>query len=208
MPESPEKNVQAAKKPLPVFKVTVIVILASSIIIPLALVAMPYIEFFNDMAVQPKGKAQGTYGWFFGKELTAERAPVPGTLPRGYHPYPIDDPNETRAQIAAGKLLRNPRAKSMDSFYRGQFVYNTYCIVCHGRWGDGDGPVIGPERFPAPPSLHENAKKYPDGRIYHIITRGRGQMPGYAVQIVPEDRWHAVNYLRVLQKKREMELQD
>ena len=32
---------------------------------------------------------------------------------------------------------------------RGGELYNIFCIVCHGKQGEGDGPVIGPDRFPA-----------------------------------------------------------
>ena len=39
----------------------------------------------------------------------------------------------------------------------------------------------------------------PDGRIFHVITRGSGMMPAYAGQISPDDRWKAVLYVRALQ---------
>ena len=63
----------------------------------------------------------------------------------------------------------------------GQELYDIHCIACHGKLGVGDGPVTGPDRFPAPPSLHtDQARGYTDGTIFHIITKGTEKMPSYA----------------------------
>jgi mono/diheme cytochrome c family protein len=52
-----------------------------------------------------------------------------------------------------------------------------------------------------PPSLlSEKVRAWPDSRIFHIITRGQNLMPSYASQILPEDRWAAVHYVRALQR--------
>ena len=53
---------------------------ALAFIIPLAMVAVPFIEFFNDMAAQPKGKTQMTYGRVYGQQLLVERLPVAGVI--------------------------------------------------------------------------------------------------------------------------------
>jgi mono/diheme cytochrome c family protein len=39
-----------------------------------------------------------------------------------------------------------------------------------------------------------------DGRIYHTMTMGQGLMPSYASQVLPEQRWAIVHYVRALQK--------
>ena len=83
---------------------------------------------------------------------------------------------------------------------RGQKLFNTYCIVCHGKYAMGDGTV--PQRgFPAPPSLLDRkARDFVDGRIFHVITTGQNNvMPSYAGAIFPEDRWAVVSYVRALQ---------
>ncbi len=83
---------------------------------------------------------------------------------------------------------------------RGKWVYDTYCSVCHGSSGDGDGPIIGAGRFPNPPSLLSNhARELADGAIYNIVTVGQGLMPSYAVQVTPIDRWRVVHFVRKLQ---------
>ncbi len=84
---------------------------------------------------------------------------------------------------------------------RGREVYNTYCIACHGEKGDADGSVTGPNRYPAPPSLHtDQARGYSDGTIFHILTRGMNQMPSYAWEVGPEDRWKTIHYVRARQR--------
>jgi mono/diheme cytochrome c family protein len=122
--------------------------------------------------------------------------PPEGTIPVGYHPFPFGE-GEDEA-IRAGEELVNPFEPSPEVLRRGREVFETMCMVCHGARGEGDGPIIG--RFPNPPSLvAERARSFPDGRIFHVITRGQGIMPSHAVQVLPDDRWKVVLYLRELQ---------
>jgi len=182
------------------FRATLVGLVAASIGVPLGILAIPYLEIFNDMAVQPKAKAQGTYGWFSDVSLRVERPPVAGTLPMDVFPYPIEGKDEAAAKLAEATLV-NPLAPTIEVLKRGQKIFNTYCIVCHGERAEGNGPIVGPNLFPAPPSLHtEQARNFKDGRIFHVITRGQNKMPSYADVLVPEDRWSVVHYVRALQK--------
>ena len=98
----------------------------------------------------------------------------------------------------AGRELASPLEPTPQNLARGRQVFENVCAVCHGPAGQGDGPIIG--RFPNPPSLTAaRAKGYPDGRIVHVIARGQGIMPSHAAQVLPEDRWRVVLYLRALQ---------
>lgn len=112
-------------------------------------------------------------------------------LPFAYGP----GPEEARR---AGLELHNPFVASPETLARGKQVYDTICTVCHGPKGEGDGPIIG--RFPNPPSfLAAHARALPDGQIVHIVSRGQGIMPSHAAQVLLEDRWRVVLYLRRLQ---------
>lgn len=197
-----ETNNSDPKFSPPLFKAILLAIMAMAFIVPLGLVAMPYLEFFNGMAVQRKAKAQSTYGHMFGEKLLAEFQPVAGTIPRGFveHPEKLSG-NEQEQVDLAGKMLTNPVEITMDNLRQGQKIYETYCIACHGRRGEGDGLVVGPDRYPAPTSLHDaTIKAYHDGSLYQVITNGKGKMIGYADKIEPADRWLVVNYVRVLQR--------
>ncbi len=125
------------------------------------------------------------------------QAPPDGTVPRGFLPYHYG----TTLQEAerAGRELTNPFPTSTEVLARGKKVYETFCLVCHGPEGKGDGPLI--PKFPNPPSFTSKAiREYPEGRIYHVITRGFGLMASYASQIRPEDRWKVVRYVQTLQQ--------
>jgi len=184
------------------YKLTLGSMVALAIVVPLGLAAVPFIEFFNGMAAQPKGKAQMTYGRTFDEDPLVERQPVEGTIPRGHVPYRFDHLGNTIEDAQkAGEQLSNPLPVTMENLKRGKELYDVYCIVCHGKRGEGDGPVVGPQRFPAPPSLHtKQALQYKDGRVYHIMTKGVGKMPAYADKLDPEERWMVVHYLHALQR--------
>ncbi|MCC6265354.1 MAG: cytochrome c [Bryobacterales bacterium] len=103
--------------------------------------------------------------------------------------------------IRAGEELKNPYgAEDLAAYTRGGQVFKTWCVPCHGGGGKGDGPVA-MRGFPAPPPLtSQSALEMKDGRIFHVITHGQNNMPGYASQISAEDRWKAVIYVRSLQR--------
>ena len=80
---------------------------------------------------------------------------------------------------------------------RGDTLFHTYCAVCHGSAGAGNGIV---RLMGAPSLLTARARGYSDGYLYSIIRYGRGVMPRYGDKIVrPDDRWAVVNYVRSLQ---------
>lgn len=112
-------------------------------------------------------------------------------LPFSYGPGPVEAKR-------AGAELHNPYGTGPETLARGKQVYDTICTVCHGPKGEGDGPIIG--RFPNPPSLLAgHAKGLLEGQIVHIISRGQGIMPSHAAQVLLEDRWKVVLYVRQLQ---------
>ena len=184
------------------FKAVILSFFALAFVIPLGLVATPFIEFFNGMAAQPKGKTQMTYGRVFDQERLVDRLPVAGTIPRGYVSPPFAAMGNTIEDAQeVGQVLSNPEPLTMANLLQGQAQYNVYCRACHGEKGVGDGPVTGPDRFPAPASLHTaQALQYSDGTIYHVITRGVGKMPSYAHLLEPKERWQVIHYVRALQR--------
>ena len=100
----------------------------------------------------------------------------------------------------AGRELVNPIEANPANLKRGKHIFDTYCVVCHGAEGKGDGPIT--TRIPdfAGRSLvHGRPVEQPDGNLYHIITTGQGPMAAYAKQIRPDDRWRAIHYIRQLQ---------
>lgn len=179
----------------------------------------PNTIYMPDMVYQPSVKAQTDEG---------DRLPVPGTVSRDFvsYPYkniggaaPIPGSAEDIAAKAAGRTfsssdagypgnaLRNPLRPTMAVLKRGQYLFNTYCIVCHGPAGLGDGYIV--PKFPRPPTLQsDKIRNWPDGNIYHVITMGQNLMPSYASQITPADRWAVIHYVRALQRSQHPTAED
>ena len=81
----------------------------------------------------------------------------------------------------------------------GQRVYLQHCMVCHAPTGQGNGPIVGPDRFPMGPSLvTPTVAGYSDGYIYAIVRQGRGLMPAYGPRMSELERWQVVAYVRAL----------
>lgn len=93
--------------------------------------------------------------------------------------------------------VRNPVPRTDASLSRGRRVYHTYCVVCHGAAGRGDGPVA--VKFVPVDLTTDVTKQRSDGYIYAVLRQGRGIMPRYGDKIRGADRWHVVNYVRRLQ---------
>ena len=89
---------------------------------------------------------------------------------------------------------------------RGQQQFNVHCAVCHGASGMGGGAdaaygMVGAYGLSVAPSnqLEDQIQSQPDGQLFHTITHGVRNMPGYGHQVKVQDRWAIVAYVRVLQ---------
>ena len=192
-------------------KAFVIAVAGAAVAAPFAAVAVPYLDFFNDMAVQYKVKPQMV--WLPADAgltpVSGDRPSAAHTIPREFVPYPFPDPAPSVAEQAG--LALQPDNQQVAPAYRppvatpamlelGKRKFETTCIVCHGQYGFGDGSVVR-AGFPTPPSLQAaQARNYPIGRLFHIATMGQNVMPGYATQLLPEERWAVVYYVRALQR--------
>ena len=123
--------------------------------------------------------------------------PPEGSVPRNYTPYPYAPEDFAGAR----KGLKNQLTPSLQNYERGQKQYQIYCAVCHGFTGLGDGPVT-PMVADVPSLMTKKMRGWTDGEIYHIITSGRGRMMNYAAQVIPQDRWKIIYYIRLLQENR------
>jgi mono/diheme cytochrome c family protein len=124
-------------------------------------------------------------------------APPAGSIPRGYHPLGFTAGPAEAAR--AGRELSNPIPDVSLVRQRGEIAFARWCTPCHGREGQGDGLVA--RKFPRPPSLTAtHARGLADGQLFHIVSFGQGVMPAYGQQIVQEDRWKILRYVRELQR--------
>ncbi len=180
----------------------------------------PPVRIFPDMDEQDKLKAQKPDAFF--ADGHGGRLPVAQTQPRGFNPqgeksiggipeyefggqtgyyytghvgdyYGVGMPEELKlTNESAAELIR-----------RGEERYGIYCAVCHGASGDGNGITA---QYGVPVAGNPNAKlnaisaeTYPDGRLFEVITAGKGQMSGYGYNIPVRDRWAIIAYIHTLQ---------
>ena len=120
-----------------------------------------------------------------------------GVVVRGHMPFRYG-PGPEEAQ-RAGRELANPYTDEPEVLARGAEVYGIFCVACHAADGLGLGPVVQRGMLPPPSFMGARAKQIADGEIFHILTLGQGNMPSYAVQVPPEDRWKVIRYVRSLQ---------
>ena len=148
----------------------------------------PYYAYAPDMHFSPGLKAQ--------KEGSM-RPLVHGTVPQNFRPYGYSTMEEAKSHL-------NPLPREKNVLVKGKQLFNVYCIVCHGRYGEGDGLVAAMPNWPRPlfarpPSLQsEKIRDYKDGEIYHVLTMGQNLMPSYAEKLDDADRWSIIHYIRVL----------
>lgn len=180
----------------------------------------PPVRIFPDMDEQDKLKAQQPDPFF--ADGHGGRLPITQTQPRGFNPegerviggipeyefggqtgyyytghvgdyYGNGMPEELElTPESAGELIR-----------RGKERYGIYCAICHGASGDGNGITA---QYGVPVANNPNAKlnaisaeTYPDGRLFEVITNGKGLMGGYGYNIPVRDRWAIVAYVHTLQ---------
>lgn len=153
----------------------------------------PNVELTQDMMEDPSFKAQDYDVTKPGK--ISQMLPPEGTVPMNWTPYPGFQNDEE------AKNFKNPLVANKDILARGEKKFQTYCAVCHGTEGYGDG-LVAEKTLVKPPSLMAaKIRGWTDGQINHLITKGRGMMGSYESQIPSQDdRWAIVLYIRHLQK--------
>jgi mono/diheme cytochrome c family protein len=143
---------------------------------------------------------------FFADRRTA-RPLIDGTVARGHLRaddvfYTGKENGQPIAGLPAGLVLDKALLE------RGQSRFNVYCAPCHSQTGEGDGMVVR-RGYKQPPSMHDpRLRAQPLGYFYDVVTRGFGQMPDYAAQIQPRDRWAVAAYLRALQISQHATVED
>lgn len=92
--------------------------------------------------------------------------------------------------------IKNPIAKTEKSVAQGRTLFEKHCTACHGADGKGG---IGPA-LTVPSRIHGST----DGEMFHVITDGVAgtAMKGFGKELSDEMRWHLVNYITRLQRKK------
>jgi mono/diheme cytochrome c family protein len=156
----------------------------------------PPIEVFSDMDRQPKIRPQTPSDFF--ADGRSSRPPVAGTVARDDH-Y-LDTPLDTGMITGTTNFVAtNPMKITPELIARGQQRFQINCSPCHGLEADGNG-ITKSFGMAVVANLHDpRIVQMPDGEIFNVITHGRNLMGAYGPQVVTEDRWAIIAYVRALQ---------
>lgn len=144
-------------------------------LIPVAAPAMPWSW---DMFTQPSHKAQSEATLPFPEGTVSTKGRIS-----------LKD----RDEAAKLKNIVPPTPKSIE---RGKFLFDVYCVTCHGETGVGNG-IVGQKFVPPADLTSDYVQSKPDGDIYYTITNGGlAIMPMQGDAILPDDRWNVVNYIK------------
>ena len=136
---------------------------------------------------------------YFKNGLAAQKAPE-GTIPRAsswyyqeaFSPYPY--PNTPEGYEQAGLEFTTPLVESDETKEKGKQVYEIYCVMCHGPQGKGQGSLVTGEAYVGVPDYA--TLNLPEGKMFHTLTYGKGQMGSYASQVTPKERWEVIAYIK------------
>jgi mono/diheme cytochrome c family protein len=93
-----------------------------------------------------------------------------------------------------GGFAESPYAFTEADLLRGKVLYQSFCAICHGAKGEGDGRVV-PLGMPKPRSF-QAVRDQPEGYFYFAATNGFGRMLSYKSRIPERERWLIARYIK------------
>jgi len=185
------------------------------------------LRLFPDMDDQDKIMGQAPDDFF--ADGVGSRHPVTGTHPVGFQPdgktelggIPVYEFGGGTGYYYTGGIddyYSNGMPEELgltgdnvEAFLRrGNEMYEVNCTPCHGSSGDGLG-IATSFGVPGVANLtlaNYGQATYPDGRMFDVISNGKGNMGGYKHNLSIRDRWAVIAYVRAMQVARKAPLSD
>lgn len=169
----------------------------------------PGIEYMPDMYRSPALEEYVDYGEIKDRindslaVLMSARLPVEGTVPYSSDPdgaqfnFPYPYENTPEDYERAGADLKNPIEFTEDVYLEAQAKYEIFCTHCHGETGNGQGILVTNGKFAAPPA-YQGIAGLTEGKMFHTLMYGKGNMGSHAGQLSRVDRWKLVHYVQTL----------
>jgi mono/diheme cytochrome c family protein len=167
----------------------------------------PPLFIFPDMEWQLKLRPQKPNG-FFANGISSQ-IPVAGTIPRSspiqtatgpVYPYEDSPVNTGLIPGTTNFVPLNPLPITASLLKRGQQRFTINCSPCHGQLGDGNGITKKIGAMVTVANLHDKRiVEMADGELFFVISNGRNLMGSYGANVVVQDRWAIIAYLRALQ---------
>jgi cytochrome c5 len=108
--------------------------------------------------------------------------------------YPCVDDSISFNQLSVKEI----QIVSLEEF-KGTFLYDKHCKMCHGNEGKGNGVVARHNSELCPRDLTKIDK--PNQCIYYVIVNGKNKMPGHDGEIEENDIWVLIVYINKEIKK-------
>jgi cytochrome c553 len=162
---------------------------------------------------QPRGKVEGSiargYTSVYYNDATAldvvrgKNAPNAIAAPvNGEAPFYYQDTEEERLRCEA-EMVQNPFPITKAGLEKAKPLYNTYCGICHGEKGDGQGWLVTmpDSKYLAQPKsfIVDDMVAAGNGRYYFAFMYGKNVMGAYQDKLSYEERWQVIHYIRSLQ---------
>ena len=85
-----------------------------------------------------------------------------------------------------------------DIFARGKDLYIANCAHCHGKTGDGNGPMVESGVYAGGPD-YANLNELGDGQMFYSIYYGKGMMGAHNSIVNKKEIWTLIHYIRKIQ---------
>ncbi len=155
-------------------------------------------QMYVSDAYEPFSQEEGFTG--YNPNNMTMRLPVNGTVARGQVGYIYPYANTGEGYEASASYTSSMLA-TQSNVAEGKRLYDINCSHCHGKSGKNDGAIFKSKKMPGPSwkgLTSDYFKNLPDGKVYHVITHGKGLMGPHAAFLSPEERWKVIHHLRKL----------
>ena len=104
-------------------------------------------------------------------------------------------------KLAEARALTSPLPKSPETVEQGRSLYDGKgaCFNCHGKDGDGNGPLAA-QLNPSPRNFQHHGlwRHRTEGEIFWVIKNGSAgtSMVGFGEQLTDKEIWSIIQYLR------------
>jgi mono/diheme cytochrome c family protein len=164
---------------------------------------------------QPRGNVEGTIArgatgvYYNGSEalgaIRGTNAPTAISAPvNGEAPFYYENTEADRARCE-DEMVGNPYPITKKGLEQAKPLYDTYCGICHGDKGDGQGWLVTmpDSKYLAQPKnlVSDELIAAGNGRYYFAIMYGKNVMGGYSDKLSFDERWQVIHYIRGLQAK-------
>jgi len=135
--------------------------------------------------------------------MLSAKKPVAGTVAyaedasKAQFNFPYPYANTTEDYERAGRELRNPVVFTEAVYIEAKAKYEIFCMHCHGETGNGQGGLVVKGKFAAPPA-YQGIVGLTQGKMFHTLQYGKGNMGSHAGQLTKEERWKLVHYVQTL----------